>query len=84
MHNRVQKNICGCVKKGLFCSKVCACDEDCCNKEKVFEEIDENLDVQENELVSYIERDVLESAIDDDVYPDDPDYDHLEKSQKLE
>ena len=78
------KNICRCVKKELFCSNVCACDEDCCNKEKVFEEIDENLDVQENEIVSYIESDVLESAKDDDVYPDDPDYDHLEKRQRLE
>ena len=59
-----KKNLCGCVKKGLFCSNVCACSENCCNKEKVFGNIDENLDAQETEIVSYIEGDVLESAID--------------------
>ena len=60
-------------------SNVCACGEDCCNKEKVFEEIDENLDAEEN-----VESDVLESTIDDDVYPGDPDRDHLEKRQRFE
>ena len=79
-----KKNLCGCVKKGLFCSNVCACSENCCNKEKVFEDIDENLDAQETEIVSYIESDVLESAIDDDVDPDDPDCDHLDKRQRFE
>ena len=79
-----KKNLCGCVKKGLFCSNVCACSESYCNKEKVFEDIDENLDAQETEIVSYIESDVLEPAIDDDVDPDDPDCDHLEKRQRFE
>ena len=68
----------------MFCSNVCACGEHCCNKEKVFEELDENLDAQQTEIVSYIESDVLDSAIDDDVYPDDPDCEHLDKCQRLE
>ena len=57
-----KKNLCGCVKEGLFCSNGCACSENNCNKEKVFEDIDENLDAQETEIVSYIESDVLESS----------------------
>ena len=46
--------------------------------------IDENPDAQETEIVSLIESYVLESVIENYVYPDDPDCHHLDKRRSLE